>query len=139
VKLDTGLVIVPFAVPVAVPVATVRQPSVLYGYRGYAAPYGAADGRESASASPSRVPAPGEEEAAGLLTRRCASCHSGPQPQGRLQMFDAAGLLARLPRRQILESVESGRMPLPLESPRLSPAEIDVLRQWSQPPRELVY
>jgi hypothetical protein len=54
-------------------------------------------------------------------------------------MFDAAGLLARLPRRQILESVESGRMPLPLESPRLSPAEIDVLRQWSQPPRELVY
>src|SRR5687768_4503798 len=34
-KLDTGLVIVPFAVPVAVPVATVQQPSVLYSYRQY--------------------------------------------------------------------------------------------------------
>jgi hypothetical protein len=133
VKLDTGLVIVPFAVPVAVPVATVRQPSVLYSYRGYAA-----------SASSSNIPpaeaARSPADVGAILARHCAACHSGIAAQGRMQMFDEGGqLLVKLPRRWIVEAVEAGRMPQPAEAPRLTPAELDVLRRWSQPPRELVY
>jgi hypothetical protein len=52
-------------------------------------------------------------------------------------MFDDAGPLTRLPRRLILEAVETGRMPQ--EAPRLAPAEIELLRQWAEPPRDLVY
>jgi mono/diheme cytochrome c family protein len=134
-KLDTGLVIVPFAVPVAVPVAIVRQPSVLYSYRGYAAAY-AAPASNVATAPVATV----ADDSTAILARRCASCHSGSAAQGQLSLFDDAGrLLAKLPRRRMLEAVEAGRMPQPAEAPRLSPEELDVLRRWAQPPRDLVY
>ncbi len=137
-KLETGLVIVPFAVPVAVPVATVRQPSVLYSFRSYAAGYGT--GSSFQPGTQMRVDTSADPDAANILTRRCAACHSGASSQGGLRLFDdTGGLLAKLPRRRVLESVEAGRMPKPADAPRLTPAEIEMLRQWAQPPRELEY
>jgi mono/diheme cytochrome c family protein len=149
-RLDTGLAIVPFAVPVAVPVATVRQPSVLYSFRSYVAAYDTASNQHLSTQHSvlSTQPAAGGSTSVGaavpdainILTRRCAACHSGASAQGSLRLFgDAGGLLARLPRRRILEAVEAGRMPKPAEAPRLTPTEIEVLRQWAQPPRELEY
>jgi mono/diheme cytochrome c family protein len=142
-KLDTGLVIVPFAIPVAVPVATVRQPSVLYSFRSYAAAYdyGSNQLRTEYSVPSTPVSArSGTSEAALILARRCAACHSGPSAHGGLRLFgDDGDLLARLPRRRVLEAVEVGRMPMPAEAARLTRDEIEVLRQWAQPPRELEY
>jgi mono/diheme cytochrome c family protein len=136
-KLDTGLVIVPFAVPVAVPVATVRQPSVLYSFRSYASAYQTSPQMTAPAATPAMAkPA----DAASVLARRCASCHSGAAAQGRLALFDDTGaLLSKLPRRRIVEAVESGRMPQPASAVRLTNAEIELLRVWAQPPAELEY
>lgn len=134
-KLDTGLVIVPFAVPVAVPVATVVQPSVLYSYRQYAPNY-ALNAAQPATATKSTEPL----DAVVILTRRCAECHAGSAAQGQLQLFQSTGnIVAKLPRQAILDAVERGSMPKPASAPRLTDAELDALRQWAKPPRDLAY
>ena len=134
-KLESGLVIVPFAIPVAVPVATVRQPSVLYSYRGAAASYQSPQIRS--------FTAPAHEtsaDAQAVFARHCGSCHRGSAAEGRMQLFDETGtLLGKLPRRRVLAAIEAGRMPLPAAEPRLSAAEIEVIRRWAEPPADLSY
>lgn len=135
-RLSSGLVVVPFAVPVAVPVATVQKPSVLYGYRGYAA--GHAAGSFPTTTTP-RIDEP-PSDAAAVLARHCRSCHQNAAAEGQMQLFDESGqLLSRLPRRRVLEAVQAGRMPKPLTAPRLTAAEIELIRRWAEPPRDLVY
>lgn len=133
VQLKSALTVVPFAVPVAVPVAVVSQPAVLYGYR-------------AVVVSTAVVAEPVAEEerpnatlgAPELLRVHCASCHAGESVQGELRLFDSAGaLVERLPRRVIVEAVEAGRMPKGIAP--LTQEEIEVLREWAKPPRDLVY
>jgi len=121
-------VIVPFAVPVAVPVARVLVPNVWYGYR---------------VTMPERVPE-GEvlrQDVEGLTAERvleghCSTCHGGWEAKGGLSIFDeAGGVRAKLPRRKMLEAVEAGTMPRGGE--RLSEEEVELLREWAKPPREL--
>ena len=142
VRLNTGLVIVPFAVPVAVPVATVTQPGVLYSYRQYALPQPA----EAAPVAPPTAAASQPQQPTepldgpAVLAKHCASCHTGAAVQGDLQIFQAPGrIVEKLPRQSLLEAVEQGRMPQPASAPRLTPQEIEILRQWARPPRDLAY
>lgn len=147
VELDSGLVIVPFAVPVAVPVATVSEPTLLYGYSRYGTdPEAENDSVVGEPADVTDKPAGQNdaviEAAVAILRRNCARCHSPPDPKGSLAMFDESDrLLERLPRRAIVEEVSAGKMPLGTDGhpAPLSANEIDVLRQWARPPRELRY
>lgn len=131
VRLETGLTMVPFAVPVAVPVAVISQPAVLYAYR--------ADVAASATLAPAKPPAATPTlGAVDVLRTRCASCHSGASAEGELAIFDDRGeLVERLPRRAMLEAVEKGTMPKGLAP--LTEDEVELLREWAKPPRELVY
>jgi len=154
-----ALVIVPFAVPVAVPVATLQQPAVLYSYRQHAGPSvanavthaqpAATTDREVIAASgPSQDAAStaifAPNTAVEIMAARCAACHTGDTPQGHLQIFDATGrILPRLPRRAILELAspdEAGqiRMP-PGERTKLTAAERAALAEWARPPSDLAY
>jgi mono/diheme cytochrome c family protein len=142
VKLDTGLVIVPFAVPVAVPVATVAQPSVLYSYRQYAPAYAPAAAASLGADSPPPAATKSNEplDAAGILVRRCAQCHTGAAAQGQMQLFQSSGeIVSKLPRQAIVDAVERGTMPKPANVPRLTEPEIEALRHWARPPRDLAY
>jgi uncharacterized membrane protein len=140
----SGLVVLPFAVPVAVPVSVVSQPAVLYSYRDYATPRSdapAANAPAPGEASPATPPA---DAAVALLTSRCAKCHTGAAPQGHLQLFDDAGqILPKLPRRAIVEMVSPdvvGRQQMPPgELPKLTAEERATIAEWAQPPRELAY
>jgi mono/diheme cytochrome c family protein len=150
-KSNNGLVIVPFAVPVAVPVATVQQPSVLYSFRRYAdesltastpvtLPQGEREERSAASSLSTAPASSSQLDAAAVLSRHCASCHRGSASQGSLMLFDTAGtLLNRLPRQAVLEAVEQNRMPQPATATRLTAQEIDLLRAWAKPPKDLLY
>lgn len=146
VVVDSGLVVVPFAVPVAVPVATFVRPTVLYGYAGeYGGVMQGSHARQEGSYVESRsldvADAFGEsgmDSAERVLTERCANCHTAPEPAGGLSLFDREGaLLERLPRQQVLESVETGEMPE--EGERLSEEELEWLRAWARPPLDLQY
>jgi mono/diheme cytochrome c family protein len=154
----SGLVVAPFAVPVAVPVTVISQPLLLYSYRQYATPAagqteadqpvdGGAQGSPLLNLTPPSAPSPttpAMDSAVALLTARCAKCHTGAAPPGHLQIFDAAGqIVAKLPRRAIVEMAspdEAGkqRMP-PGELPKLSEEELAALRLWARPPRDLEY
>ncbi|MBI2826378.1 MAG: hypothetical protein HYX69_17005 [Planctomycetia bacterium] len=163
---DNRVTVAPFAVPVAVPVATVTQPTVFYRYGEYVPPAVAVPAFAETSAAgsgTSPTPSPDEHAAAGrptvpagaavvtsddaaihILARHCAKCHSGPLAKGGKQFFDAEGrLFARLPRHVIVEMAEPNeagreRMP-PGELPKLSDDELKALRQWAKLPRDAVY
>ncbi|MBX3411584.1 MAG: cytochrome c [Pirellulales bacterium] len=133
VQVDAGLAVVPFAVPVAVPVAVISQPVVFYARRvELAAEVSPATARER-RATP-RAP----RSAADVLRTHCAACHSGPTAKGELRLFEPEGaLVERLPRRAILDAVTEGSMPQGTST--LTEEEIDALREWATPPRELLY
>jgi hypothetical protein len=145
----SGLVVVPFAVPVAVPVSVISQPAVFYSYREYATPNAGLSDTDtpptSTSDSATTVPlAPSADRAVALLTSRCAKCHTGVSPPGHLQIFDVAGqIVPKLPRRAILEMVSpdatgAQRMP-PKDLPKLTAEELATLGEWARPPRDLKY
>lgn len=133
VKVEVGLAVVPFAVPVAVPVAVVSQPAVFYARRVDRM----GDQVDGAAAMPNQVSRmPSTAEA--VLRARCASCHTGESAKGELNLFEQEGaLVERLPRRAILDAVVEGRMPKGVAT--LTEEEIEALREWAKPPRELVY
>lgn len=127
--------VVPFAVPVAVPVATIAQPAVFYGYRQYAAgsdqPSAVSSRKLTADGfSADRPPA----ESISTIARSCVACHGGTAPKAGLDLTD----LTRLTPQQRLQAVArvvsddpSVRMP---PSRPLPPAEIGrVLQELSEP------
>jgi hypothetical protein len=133
VQLESALTVVPFAVPVAVPVAVLSQPAVLYGYRAEAATTAFAPDSVAIEELPDAT-----LSAPDVLRTHCASCNAGESARGELRLFDADGaLVERLPRRAIVEAVEAGRMPKGIAP--LTQEEIEMLREWAKPPRELVY
>jgi len=133
VWLEGALTVVPFAVPVAVPVAVLSQPAVLYSYRSEAVPTAVVTEPVAQEERPNATLSAPE-----VLRAHCASCHAGESVQGELRLFDAVGaLVERLPRRAIVEAIEAGRMPKGMAP--LSPEEMEILREWAKPPRDLVY
>jgi mono/diheme cytochrome c family protein len=127
-----------FAVPVATVVFAV-QPAVLYSYRAVARPAPLTTGdvvtpQESASAL----------SAESILRANCFRCHQGEAPRGGASFFKADGAIeSLLPRKAILEmsSPHEGKaaaMP-PGEARKLNEKELEVLRAWAEPSRDLKY
>ncbi|MEZ6069384.1 MAG: hypothetical protein R3C10_03725 [Pirellulales bacterium] len=141
--------VVPFAVPVAVPVATITQPTYFYAYGAYAASADqivAATSRESSPDANTQRPAAADggndldRRAVEVIARRCVKCHSGDEARGELMIADDSGQVAqRLPRHRILGAVEAGKMPPQHEATPLSSDEIEAIRHWARLPRDLAY
>ena len=137
VRLDSGLVVVPFAVPVAVPVATISRPTLFYSYRQFATPAIQQDQTEVWPGGTRHRPA---NDAVRTLSRRCAACHSGPDAKGELEMFDLDGrIIDKLPRQLMLEMIRAGKMPIGKQPQLLSEEEIRQIETWATPPRDLRY
>jgi len=160
-RFEQGLVVVPFAVPVAVPVATFTRPSVLYVDRGHnvdidggafrlhvpltlplqdsnCSPAPAGPTARDAQPETTAGQASSGTLAVGVLRTRCAACHSGAAAKGDLPIFrDDGAIVDKLPRHVMLEAIEQGTMPK--EGEELSAAEIEAIRQWAKLPREIVY
>lgn len=92
--------VVPFAVPVGVPVAPFSP--YFYGYQQFRV-----DPIESHSATPvTALP----DRAASLVATQCATCHSGPAPQGEVRL-DRPEALDASHRLAAIRAVLAGRMP----------------------------
>jgi hypothetical protein len=116
------LTIVPFAIPVAVPVATISQPAVFYGYSQY----------RLAAKPPGPLPSserPPALTAASVLRQRCAACHAGPNPKGRFSVEATTGDLASDERLEIVDRVTSSdpQRRMPPDGPALAPDELRAL------------
>lgn len=127
-----------YAVPVATVVVAV-QPTLLYSYRAAAQP------SALVANEPSTVEgAPSAATAEAVLRNHCARCHSGVAPSGGASLFAEDGSLAPLlARRAILEMASPNaegpaKMP-PGEARKLDDAELELLRAWAEPPRDLKY
>lgn len=119
-------VVVPFAVPVAVPVATVRAPSVLYAY-----------GSAGVTAMPTAMAPTTENPAEAALRASCIQCHRGAAAKGGLAIFDDEGRLrAKLPRHVLWGMIAQGKMP-PEGAPALGEDARRALEAWARVPREL--
>ncbi len=127
-----------FAIPVAT-VVVVSPPVLLYSYRAAAKP--AATPTMAQIAGAQLAPTINAEQ---LLRLHCMKCHQGDAPKSGLPFFDVSGeLIIPLPRRAILEAASPNvdgvtHMP-PGEARKLTSAELDVLRAWAEPPRDLRY
>ena len=158
----SNLVVAPFAVPVAVPVAVVQQPTLFYGVSAYAPPIATSPTAQSppplttSAASPTSPAAaalakdalPADDalraQVAALLTHRCAECHRGSQAQGGLMLFDIDGrLLDKLPRLLIVDAAThvDGKAPAmpPGDRPPLTSDEQALVRKWAATPKRLSY
>ena len=133
-----AVTVAPFAIPVAVPVAVVQQPTLFYGYGRYAPA-----ATPAATVTPAVVADPSISIAA-LLKKHCAECHQGPTARGGLQLFAADGVpLALLPRQALADACapadgSAPTMPPPGRTP-LTPQEQSQVRQWAVPPKTLRY
>lgn len=143
VLLDSGLVVVPFAVPVAVPVATVTRPTLFYSYRQFASP---TIQREDAGRLPDGAsrhvgrPHEATDDAVRILSDSCAKCHSGPDAKGGLEMFGLDGQITpKLPRQSMLEMIRAGKMPAGKQPRLLTEEETRQIETWATPPRSLRY
>ncbi len=139
-----AVTVAPFAIPVAVPVAVVQQPTLFYGYGRYAPP--------APSTTPTVAPTIADESTAAitaLLRKHCAECHQGPTARGGLQLFAAAGEpLTPLPRQALAEAcapsdglLTNGAAPTmpPAGRTPLTPEEQALVRRWAVPPKTLRY
>jgi hypothetical protein len=152
VRFESGLTVVPFAVPVATPVAVLGPAQVFYGYapRPPAASTAAASDatdpqllvefeafrrwRDSQRASSDRDSAVGDSTAnpaqptMPLVAAHCLKCHSGPQAKGE---FRLDGDLTGERRLAAIRAALAGEMPKdkPLSSDDLGP----LLYELSQP------
>lgn len=152
----SGLVVAPFAVPVAV----VQQPTLFYGVSAYAPPVASTSTTQSpplttsavSPTSPAAVPPPASGstddvlrgQVAALLARRCAECHRGSQAQGGLMLFDVDGrLLDKLPRLLIVDAAThvDGQAPAmpPGDRTPLTSDEQALVRKWAATPKRLSY
>jgi hypothetical protein len=146
---SSGLTIVPFAIPVAVPVAIVQQPTLFYGVSRFAPlpttvetpPPSPSD---VVATSTSAVAEPLRDQVAAILKRKCAECHQGPTSRGELSLFDEAGQLElKLPRHRIVEATESHAELAPAMPPAgrepLSAGEWQRLKEWARLPKSFAY
>ena len=145
----SAVTIVPFAIPVAVPVATIASPTVFYSYQHQARSYTSttspptlASQEPSSTAPTSRPSSPLDPQT--MLTRHCAECHLAPAAQGVLTLFSADGQVApKLPRHLVLTAVvpdESHQVAMPPASrPRLSVEESRALRKWATLSRDVLF
>lgn len=117
-------VVVPFAVPVGVPVAVVSP--YLYGYSAFATPADTASdpyadrSRTATSASPAEaglgrshrdpLPEGGRELVHSNVSTHCAACHGGATPEGQVTLERVDGLPLR-DRLRAIRAVLSRRMP----------------------------
>ena len=137
-------VVAPFAVPVAVPVAVVQQPTLFYGVSRYAPQTGAAVTNDTPPTSSIVAPSSLRAEVDAILVRRCAECHRTEQPHGDVWLFDIAGKpLEKLPRQWLVDvtaptAIGPTAMP-PAGREKLTPAEWETLRQWARMPKSFVY
>jgi hypothetical protein len=116
-----GLTIAPFAIPVAVPVATISQPAVFYSYSQYrVAP--------NVTSAGQLTPPAASLTAAAVLEQRCAACHNGVGAQGTFTIA-AAEELSRERRVDVLDRVTSNdpRRRMPPDGQPLTPDELRAL------------
>lgn len=129
--------VTPFAVPVAVPVATFVSPPVLYSFQGYSmARQAAAVPRATVKeAPPNGESAERAGEPAGIIQQKCGHCHGGEAPKAGLDLTDLAALdvTRRLEAvRRVVSDDAALRMP---KGAALTPAEIGaVLQELSEVP-----
>jgi len=126
-----------FAVPVATVVVAV-QPTLLYSYRAAVQPSMLPENKPAADAAPIGP------TAESVLRNHCARCHSGVAPSSGASFFAGDGSLEPLlPRRAILQmatpSAEGPAKMPPGEATKLDEAELELLRAWAEPPRDLRY
>lgn len=130
-----SFVVVPFAVPVAVPVATIAQPTVLYGYSAAAGGSARVSGdagnsRADDAIAPDDIAEMDHKLAAdAIVARRCASCHGAADAKGGL-VLESISLdeLERPQRIELLRRITSTdpSLRMPKEAP-LTQSEVDVL------------
>jgi hypothetical protein len=127
-----------FATPVAT-VVVVSPPVLLYSYRAATKP----------AATPTITNVPGAQpplsiDAEQLLRVNCMKCHQGDASKSGLPFFDLSGApITPLPRRAILEAAspvaDGATLMPPGETRKLTAEELDILRAWAEPPRDLRY
>ncbi len=128
-----------FAIPVATVVVAV-QPTLLYSYRAAAMVQATPSPRIVAGESIDMAPRTADT----ILRERCFNCHRGDAPKGGLAFFHKdGGLIEALPRQVMLEMASpnangAAQMP-PGEANKLSADDLEILRQWAEPPRDLRY
>lgn len=135
-----AVTVAPFAIPVAVPVAVVQQPTLFYGYGRYAPA-----ALPAVPITPAATPPIAEDPAvsiAALLKKHCAECHQGPTARGGLQLFATDGVpLALLPRQALAEACAPTDGAAPTMPPAgrtpLTPKEQALVRKWAVPPKEM--
>ena len=141
-----AVTVAPFAIPVAVPVAVVQQPTLFYGYGRYV-PATTVDPAANAARPTNTAPAVADAPTVSigaLLKKHCAECHQGATARGGLQLFAADGSpLALLPRQALAEACAPAdgaapTMPPPGRAP-LTPEEQALVRRWAVPPKTLRY
>lgn len=123
-----ALAVVPFAVPVGMPVAPLGTVSYSYASAGTAAPVapqaagcpcGCHAGEPAAGpAAPQPVgpepiePAASESPGLAILRERCAKCHTGETAKGGTILFGAAGeWFVGAPGRDVFAAIRDGKMP----------------------------
>ncbi len=123
-----GFAVVPFAVPVAVPVATVNPPTVLYSFdalRGYQ--------QQPRAKAPESKTEHATLKTTVLVIQKCAKCHGGEAPKAGLDLSQATTLTTKQRLAAVARVVSDDpdeRMP---KGAALSPAEIGrVLQELSQ-------
>lgn len=90
---SSGLVVTPFAVPVAVPVAVVQTSGLLFRYSAGPIAAAAPCGECAAEQQADKIKALGTLSPAGqpglaLLVKHCARCHTGGHAEGKTRLFD---------------------------------------------------
>jgi mono/diheme cytochrome c family protein len=143
----SGLLVTQFAVPVAVPqyVATVAPPSYVQYGSGYSTSSTETLEDRIAAKVIQGLQASGNWRAAGaaptLVAQSCARCHSGPTPNGKLDLSVPSKLAAedRLRAiRAVLADDEARRMPPASSGVKLSAEEVGkVLQELSQSLKEV--
>jgi len=129
VRQETAITVVPFAVPVATPVAVVNPTGVFYAYSPLAATYGAAGGGAASELSrefeefrrwkeSKQAARPAAES---MVANRCSKCHSGAAAKGDFRLDGPLSADARL---AAIRAVLAGRMP---KDQPLSPDETGAL------------
>ncbi len=124
VVVGAGFTVVPFAVPVAVPVATVQPPTVLYSYTAPHTSYPTQQDETERS-----LPDAEALEATTLINQKCAQCHGGEAPKAGLDLSDPSTLNPEQRLKAIARVVSDDadlRMP---KSGTLSPGEIGQVLQ----------
>jgi hypothetical protein len=121
VQQDSALVVVPFAVPVATPVAVVNPTGVFCAYSPLAAMHGEYEEFRRWKESQAAKNAEQQARASSLVARTCLKCHSGAAAKTDFRLDEPMAADARL---KAIREVLSGRMP---KDKPLGPAEISAL------------